>query len=170
MRRDFQFYTGVGSRETPDDIGEIMSKVALKLEKQGFVLRSGGAQGADTFFAREIENKEIFIPWRGFIEDSGAIIPPHSKFADQLVREAHPAYERLKQGALKLHLRNVNQVLGQDLKTPSKFLICWANVDGKGVPKGGTRTAWMIAKKFNIPCFNLIFTEHLERFKKFIET
>ena len=52
--------------------------------------------------------------------------------------------------------------------TPSKFLICWAEVDKQGNPKGGTRTAWMVAKKFNIPCFNLILEEDKNRFEKFI--
>jgi len=44
--------------------------------------------------------------------------------------------------AKKLHGRNVKQVLGDDLKTPSDFLLCWTK-EGKDV--GGTRTAIVLA-------------------------
>ena len=158
-------YTGVGSRSTPKEIGELINKISVKLERLGYTLRSGGAEGADKAFEKDIKNKEIFIPWKNFGE---GIVPNYSEYADNLIKEIHPAYERLSQGAKKLHLRNVNQVLGLNLDTPSKFLICWAEVDNEGTPKGGTRTAWMVAKKFNVPCFNLILEEDKNRFEKFI--
>ena len=78
-------------------------------------------------------------------------------------------HDRLSQGALKLHLRNVNQVLGADLNTPSKFLICWAKMDKQGSPIGGTRTAWKIAEKYGIPCFNLAVEEDKNRILKLIK-
>lgn len=160
-----KYYTGVGSRSTPSDICELIGKISVKLENLGWTLRSGGAEGADKAFEKDIKNKEIFIPWKNFGE---GIVPNYSEYADNLIKEVHPAYERLSEGAKKLHLRNVNQVLGLDLNTPSKFLICWAEIDKEGTPKGGTRTAWMVAKKFNIPCFNLILEEDKNRFEKFI--
>lgn len=43
-------YTGVGSRSTPQDIMKMMSALASKLEVEGWVLRSGAADGADTGF------------------------------------------------------------------------------------------------------------------------
>lgn len=146
------YYTGVGSRETPKEIGIVINKIALKLQDLGYTLRSGHAGGADTFFEENITEKEIFIPWKSF---GNGIVPEYSSYADSLLQEIHPAYNKLTQGAKKLHLRNVNQVLGQDLNTPSKFLICWADTDTKGIPKGGTRTAWLVAEKFDVPCFNL---------------
>lgn len=160
------YYTGIGSRGTPLEIGELETKLAEKLEEMGYTLRSGGAQGSDTYFEAGVKKlKEIYIPWKSF---GLGIIPEYSEFADRLIQSVHPAYEKLSQGAKKLHLRNVNQVLGQDLNTPSKFLICWAPTDKKGVPKGGTRTAWKIAEMYNIPRFNLAIEEDLERIKKFI--
>jgi len=61
-----KYYTGIGSRETPKKILVLMDKLAQKLEKQGYVLRSGGAAGADTAFAENVVKKEIFIPWNNF--------------------------------------------------------------------------------------------------------
>ncbi len=62
-------YTGVGSRETPEEIGKIMTLLASKLEREGWSLRSGAADGADTFFERGVSNpnnKQVFIAWNGF--------------------------------------------------------------------------------------------------------
>ena len=43
-------YTGIGSRETPVEIAAKMTELAVRLDALGYTLRSGGAQGADTFF------------------------------------------------------------------------------------------------------------------------
>lgn len=161
-----RYFTGVGSRETPKEMCETISKIAVKLEQMGYTVRSGEADSADKAFGEKVKNKEIFIPWKSFGE---GIVPIETEFAHSLLKEIHPAYDKLTQGALKLHLRNVNQVLGEDLNTPSDFLICWAKTDKNGIPTGGTRTAWMIAKKYNIPCFNLFIEEDYERVIKLIQ-
>ena len=41
-------YAGIGSRETPDTVLAILEALATVLARAGFVLRSGGAPGADT--------------------------------------------------------------------------------------------------------------------------
>ena len=64
-----KYYTGVGSRSTPQDIMELMTQVATKLEALGYSLRSGAADGADTAFENGVINplnKQIFIAWEGF--------------------------------------------------------------------------------------------------------
>jgi len=45
-----KYYTGVGSREIPNEIIALMKRVSSKLSKSGWVLRSGGAVGADSAF------------------------------------------------------------------------------------------------------------------------
>ena len=40
-------YAGIGSRETPDQVLQIMTDLAVALAKEKFTLRSGGAGGAD---------------------------------------------------------------------------------------------------------------------------
>lgn len=152
-----KYWTGVGSRSVPTDIGELMTKIARRLDGLGYTLRSGNCAGSDLAFEAGVTNKEIFIPWKNFGE---GIVPKETEFADNLLKEVHPAYDKLSQGALKLHLRNVNQVLGINLDTPSQFLICWAKMDKKGIPIGGTRTAWMIAQKYGVSCFNLARKEY----------
>ena len=45
-------YSGIGSRETPDNVLVVMEKLGAAFAKKGFVLRSGGADGADSAFER----------------------------------------------------------------------------------------------------------------------
>lgn len=80
-------YAGVGSRDTPPDVLKSMRCIGQEAYASGWVLRSGGARGADTAFmegARKgaiaehvagnapplplalIEKAEIYLPWDGF--------------------------------------------------------------------------------------------------------
>lgn len=159
----------IGSRKTPDEIQETLKQLATKLEDQWWVVRSGGAGGADSC-CNHVANKEIYIPWNNFNGfyngQNGAILADsrQSIVAEKIVSVVHPAWGYLKQGVKKLHTRNVFQVLGLSLDTPSKFVICWAPTTGSsGEVKGGTATAVKIALNNNIPVYNLYNREHLDR-------
>ena len=149
-----KYYTGVGARATPIDVCKRMTKLATQLEEQGWILRSGHADGSDMAFEDGVEdplNKEIYIPWKGF-NGSDSKLYPASDEAFRIAWKIHKHWNDLTPGARKLHARNIHQVLGKDLKTPSKFLICWT-LGGKDV--GGTRTAIILARQNNIPVYNL---------------
>lgn len=142
-----RYYAGIGSRETPIDVCELMTAIAGWLQRRGFVLRSGGAIGADCAFAKGAlgKNREIFLPG---VEFSPAITLHAAKIAEQF----HPAWSKCGDFARKLHTRNVYQILGADLETPSEFVVCWTK-DGKA--SGGTGQALRIAASIGIPVFNL---------------
>jgi len=163
-----KYYAGVGSRETPKDILDIMSKLAIKLESIGYTLRSGGANGADSAFASDVDNKIVYIPWPGFNGINTQMIPLTSD-AECIAKSIHPAWNRLPQGAQKLHIRNVYQVLGEDLDPNkySKFVICWTR---NAEVIGGTATAIRLANSYGIPVYNLENPIHLDRILKFINT
>jgi hypothetical protein len=66
-----RFYTGVGSRDTPEEVLSVMRTLAKCLARAGYTLRSGGAEGADAAFesgAQEVPQAkmQIYLPWRGF--------------------------------------------------------------------------------------------------------
>jgi hypothetical protein len=70
--------TGIGSRDTPRDVLDTMTNLMYELHKDGWILRSGGASGADDAFEKGILNytgkieedyAEIFIPWNNFLGD-----------------------------------------------------------------------------------------------------
>lgn len=175
-------YTGVGSRQTPEDIQQLMFDLAFKLSQEGWVLRSGGAEGADTAFEDGATNSfaehtpEIYLPWITFNNhDSmscGAIVP--SRFdnwnkATEIAKSIHPAWDRLSPAAKTLHTRNCYQVLGKDLSTPSRFLVCYAEPLKDGSVKGGTRTSVVLAQQHNIPVFNLWHNDTQNRVEKYLE-
>lgn len=172
-----KYYTGVGSRETPEEIRELMIDIARELEDEDWILRSGAAEGADQAFEAGVynpANKEIYIAWNGFcgrqMGQDGVVplVECCERRAFALAKEIHPAWDKLSHGAAALHARNTYQVLGRRLDTPSKMLICWAPVDKHGVPKGGTRTAWVLAQRENIPCFNLFNESDRWRIEKWL--
>lgn len=160
-------YAGIGSRETPKHILELMGHIAHVMEKNGVILRSGGADGADTAFAQNVRLREIFIPWNGYnnhwqSEDTkvGAISQ-----SQHLAERFHPAWNRCSHGAKKLHGRNMNILLGTDLDTPVDLVVCWTK-DGKA--SGGTGQAMRAAEHFGIPIFNLYFDSTLDELEVFM--
>lgn len=154
-------YAGIGSRETPQHILDTMRTIAAELGARGWLLRSGHAEGADIAFelgAKDLP-KEIYLPWPGFnggrAGAGGAIIPTLLSSYNQAMVYAqhfHPAWEKCSQGARALHTRNVYQILGQNLDTPVKCVVCWTK-DGKS--SGGTGQALRLAEYLEIPIFNL---------------
>lgn len=155
MKDRILYYTGVGSRDTPKEIGVIISKISSFLERKGFILRTGDAIGADFFFRKGIKNKEVYIA-----KDS-------TKEAEEMASLIHPAWNNCNEYARKLHGRNCFQVLGRDFKSPSEFIVCWTK---NGKISGGTATAINLALKNNIPVFNLgkDTDETLKTFKLFL--
>lgn len=168
-------YTGVGARETPPDVLKIITDLASELSNK-YTLRSGGADGADTAFyiGSGKKNCDIYLPWPGF---NGAPRETDFCFIDHypdvlidkatgILTELITYFPNMKQAVQKLFIRNVFQVLGNDLNSPSKFLICWTE---NGELKGGTRIAILLANKFNVPVFNLANPSALKELRGFLE-
>ncbi len=166
MENQLKYFTGVGSRECPDEIKGIIKVIAAVLAKKGYILRSGAATGSDESFENGYNlvggNKEIYLPWQNF-NDNKSELYNVSDEALKMAAEIHPAWDKLSQGAQKLHGRNTTQILGKDLNTPSKFVICYTE---NGETKGGTATAIKLAQKYNIPVYNIGKEEDLVKVLK----
>ncbi|CAH9014820.1 putative DprA-like protein [Vibrio phage 249E41-1] len=183
------YYTMIGSRSTPPDIMELMVKFAEKACEFNYVGRSGGADGSDACLEQGVgsylnsceENypehyMEIYLPWKDFNgRDSfggGYYTLPwidNKEQATQIASETHPAWDRCSQGAKSLHSRNVYQLLGQDLNTPSRFVICWAEPKGEdGHVKGGTATAVKLGIDNGAEIINLYHEDQRKRVEDWI--
>ena len=173
-------YAGIGSRETPPEIQQTMRTIAAELGARGWLLRSGHAEGADIAFEMGAKDlpKEIYLPWQGFNGGragaggiggiDGAINPATLSSYKQAVAYAeyfHPAWEKCSQGARALHTRNVYQILGQNLDTPVKCVVCWTK-DGKS--SGGTGQALRLAEYLEIPIFNLHDPAQLDKLATYV--
>lgn len=162
-------YTGIGSRETPEEYITIIKIIAQNLAMRGYTLRSGGANGADTAFETgcdiKIGQKEIYLPWFDFNHNRSNLYEISDE-AKKLAEKFHPKWSSLKEGAKKLHSRNVYQILGIDLKTPSDFVVCYTE-NGNGT--GGTGQALRIAKYYKIPIFDIGKYDKYNVFKEWVE-
>lgn len=153
-------YAGIGSRETPEPVLTLMSRIAYDLAQRNWCLRSGAAQGADKAFEHGCNaaggQKEIYIPWTGFDGRNQREIVldrlPNVQQAYNLAERMHPAWNRCSQGARKLHTRNIYQVLGRDLESPVKVVICWTK---GGLGEGGTGQALRLAETLGIEIHDL---------------
>jgi hypothetical protein len=158
-------YTGIGARDTSDSVLEKMKEIAVFFGSIGYVLRSGGADGADSAFEEGCDSvkgkKEIYLPWEGFNGSSSHLYGPTTR-AMEIASEYHPAWSRCKQGVRKMHARNSHQVLGQ-LCLPedkSDFIVCFHR------NTGGTMQAVRVAGGYNVVVFNLFYDEHLVCLRK----
>jgi hypothetical protein len=146
------FYAGIGSRETPVDKLVLMTKIAHDLSYHGWVLRSGGARGADTAFENGVRGnrKEIWLPWLGFNGNRSPWTPRPDAYG--MAEFYHPNWAACTKAARDMHARNCHQVLGPDLRTKSAFVVCWTP-DGLG--SGGTGQAIRVARAHHIPVYDL---------------
>ena len=239
-----KYYAGIGSRDTPPEALAKMTRVAQLLHQDKWVLRSGGADGADDAFEQAIRRQdrtlipgasEIILGWDAFsskkdtprhllkfarqgyllpnipdqmvelfqkkmkdrvekkvpaekpfgtlieeqlkqAQDDWAYKNPNAKEAPNLarailgagmddpqqrqiatqaldlVRQYHPAPDRLGRGGVQLQARNGFQVLGPRMDKPVDVVVAWT-VGGAG--GGGTGQALRLARDQGIRVLDL---------------
>ena len=90
-------YAGIGSRATPPGVLRDMTTMAAWLARTGWHLASGGADGADTAFARGASagQRTLYLPWPGYNGHGGpdCVVPGRPEFAAciDLAARLHPA-------------------------------------------------------------------------------
>lgn len=98
--------------------------------------------------------------------------PPvsHEIAALEMASHFHPIWDRLKQGAKKLHARNCHQVLGGELNSRADLIVCWTpdgGIDGSSSKSGGTGMALRIAAAYGpVGVINLANENHLSYAQK----
>lgn len=161
-------YAGIGSRQTPHADLDLMCRLGKLLADNGWLLRTGGAEGADEAFVLGAQidiiddtgpggDVEIFLPWPSFQdwEHRGTFPGLYKNPKDEafdLAAVYHPRWGYLKQGAKKLHARNMHIMLGWDLDDPVDCVVCWTP---EAKIAGGTGQALRVAEDMGIPVANL---------------
>lgn len=169
-----KWFTGIGATSITPDEGVFIEELGYELTKRGYSLRSGKAPGSDQRFQAGVEkamsendyirDHQVFLPWRRFEESAPFVTgafdiwnytPEEITGAEAIAARIHPVWNDLTQGQRKFHMRNVFQPLGLDLKSPSSVLIACSDSDSNNHPRGGTRTAYLVALENDIPCINI---------------
>jgi ABC-type dipeptide/oligopeptide/nickel transport system ATPase component len=164
-------YAGIGSRETPQEVLELMTKAAEYLDGLGYTLQTGftfknketgeDEEGADKAFSQGSQNKILFGPSaiRKTVKGVASLESYDdnvTKVSNNIVKEIHPAPDRLKPGAVKLMARNTNQIFGKNLDSTVDFVLFYAQETNDPLrPKGGTGQAVEMARRKGIPTINM---------------
>lgn len=157
-----RIYAGIGARVTPPEVLELMTRLAGRMESEGWRLRSGGARGADAAFEAGVQvpgNRAIYLPGRSFngrAAGSGGYFDgtqlPGWQQALETVAQYHPAPERLSPFAKSLMARNAMQILGPNMDHPADLVVAYTP---GGAVQGGTGQALRMAGSLGIPIRNL---------------
>lgn len=176
-----KYWTGIGSREVTPEIAKLQRDIGSRMARLGYILLSGGARGSDINFHQGVCDvdpslAEIWIPWNGFMFDerpspkgSTYIIPDRYDFdiarSYYLDNNIIPWFDKMKQGAQKLHGRNYYQIFStNEGRYPASSVVIYAaKENGKGDISGGTRSAVMIARNEKLPTFNLTIEEQRDK-------
>ncbi len=151
-------YAGIGARSTPPEILAYMTRIAQWLQRTGWHLNSGGADGADRAFAEGATEKSrtLVLPWPGYNGHAGpdcrTLSAGERQPALDVAERLHPAWQKCSRGVRALHARNAGVVMGPGLNRPVDAVICWT--PGREVV-GGTGMALRIAGDAGIPVLNL---------------
>lgn len=168
-------YAGVGARDTPAEILQLMQAAAEALYIQGYTARSGHADGSDRAVETGAMGRiEVYLPWPAYNQDEHGypvvadyVLGRPKPEAIAMMSRIHPKWEKLGSGGRNLHGRNAHILLGRDLVSPVKFVLCWTE---NGWRRGGTGTTIRLADKLHIPVFNLWDGEVRWRIERMVES
>ena len=165
-------YTGLASNDTPTAIRAIMTELAMELESSGIILRSAAHPEMHSAFLRGVEavgKKEVYVTWSHGRHSQHRIHPSQIDSATKALSLSiiqrflpHMTVSQITQHdfiSMAPYL-----ILGRDLNTPSRFVICWTP-DGLG--QHGVGPALRIARYYGIPVFDLGCSKSLAAFRNF---
>ncbi len=174
-------YAGVGARETPADMLETIERVAMQLARAGWTLRTGMSPGADQAFYRGARaaggRVELYLPWPSFQAQARPhtegpdvfVLPAPGPRAYALAARFHPGWSELSAETRELRARDVHEVLGRDLFSPARLVVCWTadgSLDGTGAGAGGTGQALRVAHGHGVGVLNVARPQHLRRLRR----
>jgi hypothetical protein len=147
-----------------------MTQIAEQLDQDGWMLRSGHAEGADQAFEIGTNKMEIHLPWAGYNNAAHGypyVVPKPLPAIVEIAARYHPKWDELSNPVKLLMCRNVTIILGKVLEAPAKMVICWT--PGARLI-GGTAHGIRIADAFDIPVFNIADEGDQQRLCDFTKT
>jgi len=155
-----KYYAGIGSRNTPKILLPYIKILTEILYIHNYVLRSGGAKGADSMFENSlnsIPNINLNIYKDIFYSNDAEIwsfIEVLKHFPNDREKGTFNFWKPYVKG---LMARNMMQVLGKNNDKRVDFVVCWTPVNYyNNSDCGGTGYAIRCALAYNIPIFNFI--------------
>ena len=165
MSEQIESYAGIGSRDISVIESNVITELARMLSER-YVLYSGNAKGADSYFQKGSGGKcVIFLPYSNFNVPNavfdintaqGLFIAGNTNLGNEWTDKVHPAANRLKDTTRPYLNRNAHQIFGWYDQWPKvNFVLCCADTDRYGKVMGGTGHACRIAKATHTPIYNI---------------
>lgn len=169
----YKSYAGTGNKEAPQNILDRFTEIARVLDQFGYTLRTGGFDGPEEYFEKGSSHLELHLPWKDFNKrDSKLTFTSHE--AMEIARKFHPTFDGLSPAIQKFLAKNVRTLLGKDLKSAVRFVICWSEdgaetIKEKSFKTGNIGHVLAIASAMRIPVFNFGKPDAEERLRKYLE-
>lgn len=164
-------YAIASNKGIPSNVIEEFKSIVPELDKSGFIMRVSALDETIDNHVRDMtENKELYLPWRGFnnIEQGNTYTSPETKAIAKLFQ---PGYDGLSNAIQMIVAKNVRLALGNDNKSPANFILVWSE-DGaetlatKTSATGNVGHLIAVASAAHIPVYNLGKPGCLERLKR----
>jgi hypothetical protein len=168
----YKAYVGTGNKDAPPEIIGQIKRLASELETFGFTVRVSGGDGCDETFEASAKDVELHLPWKGFAgKQSKSTF--NSPMAKAIARMFHPAYDGLNFRAQGFLAKNVRLVLGKDLNSYARFVLCWSEDGCESGESKTSKTGFVghtiaIASGVKIPVFNLAKPDAEKRLKQYL--
>ena len=172
-------YTGIGSRKIDRHVIAYLQGVGAAMAARGYSCRTGDAIGSDNaFWTGAVSAGGTVHAYAGLAKASRPDARPFKslpiriqELANEIAKRFHPRWDQLTDRDKAWMARNVVQVLGEDLESPSRVVLCYAKgsrfLDGKLCDvAGGTGQAVRVAYAQGIPVFNLAIGSHRDHVAK----
>ena len=172
MSSIYKAYACLGNKEAPQEVIDHMVRLVQDLDREGWTLRTSGGEGPEERIEIETERKEIHLPWAKFNNRESKFCR-NDKNANDIVSSFHPTFGSLKPAVQAIVARQAHVILGKDLRSPVRFLICWSEDGAEDGKTKSIKTGYMsmpiaIAHSLSIPIFNLKNPDALQRLKNYL--
>lgn len=149
-------YAGIGDVNIPTNIQELMKMIGEELAHQGYVLRTGGAKGADTAFMEGCDKakgiKEVFYPSDLHVNNETLKIAKEIHGHWEYCENKQPKQGHKYSFPVQAHCRNMKIINGDQLNNPVEFTIAYQDINQV---TGGTWQGIKYSQKLGIKVYNL---------------
>lgn len=168
-------YAVTGNKDAPDHILQKACAIVQRLEQMDFTLRTGGLAGIEDSVEKVTKKHEIHLPFRDFDQKQSRYTFTTDR-AKSVAAKFSPGYSALKKGIQLFLAKNVRILMGNNVNSPSLFLIVYSSdgcthISQKTQETGFATHAIAVASGLGIPIFNLAdpnfdqkFENHLRNF------
>lgn len=155
-----KYYTGTGIVQVSKSMKETILAIAKYLSDQGYTLRTGLSKGMDAAFIEGSDSVSLFTYEGENTNGADAFICEETDFIKRDLKENYLTLGALTKVARQRVVRSYYELLGEDLNTPSEFLVCYDPCEGV------VNYTHRLANRLGIKVYNLYDKEELKKLKE----